>query len=47
MIDESYKELLDKVEEDLKCGNAKIFWRPGTDIESDENLSRTDSAPDV
>lgn len=43
MIDESYKDLLDKVEEDLKCGDAKIFWRPGMGIETDENLSRTNS----
>lgn len=45
MIDESFKDLLDKVEKDLESGEAKIYWRPGVEERNHENLSRTDSTP--
>lgn len=40
MIDESFKELLEKVDEDLKNGRAKIYFRPDAEETEDENLSR-------
>lgn len=47
MIDESFKELLEKVDEDLKNGRAEIFFRPGAEEKEDENLSRVNPAPDL
>ncbi len=42
MIDESFKDLLHKIEEDLKTGKAYIFPRPCIDDKDTEKPSQTD-----